>query len=223
MDRTGEFLAAHAYFHVLDRAQVSRLSQMASLRRLAPGQILALEGDPCEFVYLIFQGSARVLKTSPEGREQVLDRLGIGEPLYLIPALDGGPLPATVQALEELELICFSRAAFLRLLDQYPAVCKQILRDLAARLRRFGALAADLSLRTVSQRLAKMLVERALSSGRHRATQREMAAELGTVREVVARSLSQFEKWGWIRLGRGLIEILDLTALREHALLEAPE
>jgi CRP/FNR family transcriptional regulator len=93
-----------------------------------------------------------------------------------------------------------------------------VLRELAQRLRKFSALIGDLSLLTVPQRLAKLLVERARSGGRHHATQREMAAQLGTVREVVARSLSQFEDQGWVRVGRGVIEILDADMLEEYAL-----
>ncbi|MBC7317018.1 MAG: winged helix-turn-helix domain-containing protein, partial [Chloroflexi bacterium] len=58
---------------------------------------------------------------------------------------------------------------------------------------------------------------RASQPGAPRMTQREMAAHLGTVREVVARALAQFERQGWIRLGRGVIEILDAEALRKAA------
>ena len=220
MDSTIEYLSAHPYFRDLHRPEMLRIAQRAVKQRFASGQILALEGDPCRAVHFVIEGKVRVLKISPEGREQVLTTLGIGDPIHLVPALDGGPLPATTQALTESTTIFFSQSDFLGVLKEHPSVCRHILSDLARRLRQFGALAADLSLRTVSQRLAKMLVERALAEGRHRATQREMAAELGTVREVVARSLARFEGRGWVRVGRGVIEIVDVKALREHALLD---
>ncbi len=87
----------------------------------------------------------------------------------------------------------------------------------AQRMRKLTSLAEDLSLRTVPERLAKLLIERAVSSADHRMTQREMAAQLGVVREVVARSLSRFEQQGWIRVRQGVIEILDPEALRQAA------
>jgi CRP/FNR family transcriptional regulator len=84
-------------------------------------------------------------------------------------------------------------------------------------MRRMTSLVEDLSLRSVSERLAKMLLERAQSVHAQRMTQREMAAQLGTVREVVARNLSQFQSKGWIEVHRGSIEIIDLQALRQEA------
>jgi len=72
----------------------------------------------------------------------------------------------------------------------------------------------------VSERLAKLLLAHAASPDERRTTQREMAAQLGTVREVVARTLAQFEMQGWIRLERGSITIVDAEALRQAASLE---
>ena len=103
------------------------------------------------------------------------------------------------------------------IITQHPTVALQVLHDLAGRLRRFTTLIEDLSLRTGSERLAKLLIERAALPDPHRITQQEMAIQLGTVREVVARTLAQFEAQGWIHLRRGTIEILDLDALHDVA------
>lgn len=217
MDRIEPYLAQHPYFRDLDRRQIVAIARHATLRTLLRGEVLALEGEPCTTVYLVLEGRVRALKMSPQGREQVVRELRPPQAIYLVPALDGGPLPATTRAATRATLVAFHRDAMVRLLSQYPSVAMQVLHDMAGRLRRFTSLIEDLSLRTVPERLAKLLIERAESPDSRRITQQEMAVQLGTVREVVARALAQFEAQGWIHVQRGTIEILDLGALRDVA------
>jgi CRP-like cAMP-binding protein len=147
----------------------------------------------------------------------VVAELEPGEPFYLVPALDDQPLPVTTQAATRATLLRLPRADLLALLQEQPDLTLGLLRYLARRLRQLTTLVEGLALYTVPQRLARLLAERAAAPDAQRITQREMAAQLGTVREVVARTLAQFAERGWLRLGRGSIEILDLQALRELA------
>ncbi len=215
MEVIRQFLAAHPYFQGLSAPEVARVAQLAAWRTLSRGEILALEGEACTAVYFVVQGRVRALKMSPQGREQVVNELHAGQAFYTAPALDGGPLPVTTQAATKALLLSFARQDFLALLQEHPSVAMQVLTDLARRLRQLSSLVEDLSLRSVSERLARLLIERAEAPEKQRITQREMAAQLGTVREVLARTLSQFERRGWIRLHRGVIEIVDLQALRQ--------
>jgi len=217
LERIELYLTEHPYFRDLDRRQITEIARQAMMRALLRGEILALEGEPCTTVYLLLEGRVRALKMSPQGREQVVRELRPPQAIYLAPALDGGPLPATTRAATRATLVAFPRDAMVDILSRYPSVAMQVLRDMATRLRRFTSLIEDLSLRTVPERLAKLLLERAESPDAHRITQQEMAVQLGTVREVVARALAQFEAQGWIHVQRGTIEILDLDALREIA------
>jgi CRP-like cAMP-binding protein len=217
------FLCQHPVFGALEPAALSRVAGLVAPLNLARGEMLALEGEPCRAVYLVMEGRLLSVKTSSEGREQIVSQLPAGEIVYAVPALDGGPLPATTQAATRATLLRLERDQFLALLDAYPLLARRLLAVFAARLRRFGTLAGDLALRSVAQRLARLLVEvigpapgGGTASG-PRLTQREMAARLGTVREVVARNLAQFEAEGWIALRRGVIEILDIEALRALA------
>jgi len=215
MDRIEMFLTEHPYFRDLGPREVAAIARAASLRSLVRGEVLALEGEPCTTVYLVLEGRVRALKMSPQGREQVVRELRPPEVVHLVPALDDGPLPATIRAATRATLVAFPREAFRRILTQHPPVARPVLRDLAVRLRRCTVLIEDLSLRTVPERLARLLLERAREAPEtRRMTQQEMAMQLGTVREVVARSLAQFEAQGWIHMERGTIEILDLGALR---------
>jgi CRP/FNR family cyclic AMP-dependent transcriptional regulator len=217
LDRIAAYLSQHPYFRELDPQRVSEIGHQATVRTLVRGEVLALEGEPCTTVYLLLEGRVRALKMSPQGREQVVRELRPPEAIYLVPALDGGPLPTTTRAATRATLVAYPRDAMVGIITQHPTVALQVLHDLAGRLRRFTTLIEDLSLRTVSERLAKLLIERAALPDPHRITQQEMAIQLGTVREVVARTLAQFEAQGWIHLRRGTIEILDLDALHDVA------
>jgi CRP/FNR family transcriptional regulator len=215
------FLCQHPVFGALEPAALSRVAGLVAPLNLARGEMLALEGEPCRAVYLVMEGRLLSVKTSSEGREQIVSQLPAGEIVYAVPAWTA-PLAGTTQAA--------TRATLLRLERinswpprPYPLLARRLLAVFAARLRRFGTLAGDLALRSVAQRLARLLVEvigpapgGGTASG-PRLTQREMAARLGTVREVVARNLAQFEAEGWIALRRGVIEILDIEALRALA------
>lgn len=218
-EAVGAFLASHLYFRYLTPADRAGLLAASRLRALEEGEILALEGDPCTAVYLVLRGRVHAFKASAEGREQIVSALLPGQMLYLVPALDGLPLPTTTQAAGRTVVLAIPRPIFLDSLRAYPDMALAVLRDFAGRLRQLTALVEDLALRSVAQRLARLLYERALQPGSQRMTQREMAAHLGTVREVVARTLAQFEREGWIHLGRGVIEILDAEALRRAAAL----
>ncbi len=217
MDLVQRNLAGHSFFQGLDCRQIEEIVQLASVVTLDRGQILALESEPCSAIYLVVSGRLRAFKMSPQGREQVITPLQPGQAFYLVPALDGGPLPTTTQAITRATILRISREDFLRLMECFPTVALAVAIDLARRLRQMTGLVEDLALRTVPVRLARLLLETARASTGHRLTQREMAARLGTVREVVARTLSHFEEQKWIRLQRGIIEIADVGALETLA------
>jgi len=208
-----QYIAGHSLFQGLDSRHIEEISRLARLVALGRGQILALENEPCSAVYLVVSGRLRAYKMSPQGREQIVAILQTGQAFYLVPALDGGPLPATTQALTRASVLSISRDDFVSLMQRFPPLALHVAVDLARRLRQMTGLVEDLSLRTVPERLARLLLETARASTDHRLTQREMAARLGTVREVVARTLAQFEERGWIKLQRGVIEIVDVAAL----------
>ena len=215
-----DFLSQQPFFRTLSPDDLAQLAGQAWVRSTERDEIIALEGDPCRAVYIVVQGRIKAVKTSLQGREQVVQVMSAGEIFYLVPALDGGPLPVTTQAVTRARLVGLGREALLAFLEGHPALAFQALGELARRLRQMSILIENLSLRTVAERLARLLCEQVSQEGPQRMTQREMAARLGTVREVVARTLAQFDRQGWIRLGRGAIEILDLDALRQAAALD---
>jgi CRP/FNR family transcriptional regulator len=194
-------------------------------RTFSPGQVIVLEGEPCQAVYLVAQGVVRTGRLSPEGREQVLAYLGPGEPFNLVPALDGGPTLATVDAVTDTRLYTISCERLREIMRDHHGVALAVMERLGAEVRRLSDMVEDLALHTVRTRLARFLLTHAsvelseVAEGTQpseRWTQEEIAAQIGTVRDVVGRALRTFADDGLIRRERGRLVVVDRARL-EHA------
>lgn len=219
-------LRAVPYFACLDGSDLAAVISVANRREYDQGQIIFLEGEPCAGLFAVESGHVKVFKVSPEGREQVLHVLGPGQTFNDVAVLDGGPNPASAAALEPTALWVVDRNSMLALLHQHPSLAVAVIENLATRARHLVSLVEDLSFRSVSARLARLLLqqasegERSLELGRrHLMTQEEMAARLGTVREMVGRSLRSLEDEGLIRMERHRIVLLDVDGLRDRAMM----
>ncbi|MCS7282386.1 MAG: Crp/Fnr family transcriptional regulator [Anaerolineae bacterium] len=214
-------------FSSLPERVLRRLAEVALRREYAPGAMVILEGEPCQYVYFVAEGEVRAIRTSPDGREQVLAQLGPGGALNVVPPF----LPrkvnhATVQALTPVVLYAVPAADFLRLVEEFPELARVLLEEFARRLDRLSRLVEDLSLRTVRARLARFLLEHAegekgaeagATTVVRRWTQEEIAAQIGTVREVVARTLRAFAEAGLLKIEGHRILLLDREGLEAEA------
>ena len=215
-----EFLKSLPYFAGLDAPTLEKIAGEAVELSFDRGQVLFLENDDCRGLYVVREGLVRVLKTSPEGREQVMSIARPGQSFNVVPVFDGGPNPATATALEKTDVLLIPTGTFDALTAGCPAAAA-IIRLLAGHLRRVTTMVEDLSFKTVVSRLAKLLLE--LASGEGGAaparplTQEEMAARVGSVRDVVGRGLRQLERLGAIRMARNRLLIVDADRLREMA------
>lgn len=226
-ERTVQTLQRVPLFSGLPERVLRRLAEVAVRREYAPGEIVILEREPCREVYFVTEGEVRVVRTASDGREQVLARLGPGGALNVVPPF----LPhkvnhATVQAMTPVVLYAVSVQDFLRLVDECPELARVLLEDFARRLDRLSHLVEDLSLRTVRGRLARFLLERAEGEKEAEAgaatvvrrwTQEEIAAQIGTVREVVARTLRAFADAGLLKIEGHRIILLDREGLEAEA------
>ena len=136
-----------------------------------------------------------------------------GESFNEVPLFDGGPNPATVIALELTLLYGISQEKMGHILSRHPRVVQNVLRLFAQRLRYLVSLVEDLSFRPVTARVAKLLLEQEEQREKH--TQQEMAAQVGTVREVVGRSLKGLEALGAIKMVHGRVVIVNRRLLEE--------
>jgi CRP/FNR family cyclic AMP-dependent transcriptional regulator len=165
---------------------------------------------------------ARTLASSAEGRKQVLKVFGPGRTFADIPVFDNGPLPADAVAATDTTIGLIPRPALLDLLKRNPDVSLDVIRLFASRLRAYKHLVEDLSLRSVVARVARLLLDRSrgaqtlteeAASLSPRFTQDEIAAMVGSVREVVQRALKTLEHDGAIQMARGRVKIVDVQEL----------
>jgi CRP-like cAMP-binding protein len=185
----------------------------------SPGQMVILEGEPCQAVYFVAQGVVRTSRLSTQGREHVLAYLGPGEPFNLVPALDGGPNLATVGALTDAMLYSIPCEHFRRVMREHHEVALAVLEHLTAEVRRLSDMVEDLALHTVRTRLARFLLAQADGTQPpKRWTQEEVAAQIGTVRDVVGRALRTFADDGLIRRERGRLVVIDRVGLEREAM-----
>ncbi len=208
-------LANVAVFARLAPEVVERIAGVVQQRRYPPGALIDREGEPCTAMYVVRSGRVRRYKASPDGREQVLAILGPGEAFNEVPIFDGGPNPASTEALEPTDLYVVDRERLLVLMDRYPAVAIGLTRTLAVRLRHLTTIIEDLSFRQVAARLARILLDEADErTGVFQVSQQGLASMVGTAREVVSRALRRIEGAGAIAVERGRVVVRDREALR---------
>jgi len=223
-------LSKVAIFSGLAEQELNFLAQRAVPRRYSPGEIVFSEGEPCAGLYVVESGHVRIFKSSANGREQVLNIDGPGSSVAELPVFDGGNYPASVAAVDETTLLFVSKQDFQALCLTHPQVALKVLRVVGARLRRLVGIIEELSFTTVRHRLAALLLRLAQKEGKRGSSgieillptnNQELAAQIGTVRELVSRNLSRLQAEGMIRMDGRNVVIPDLKAL--EAELEGAE
>jgi CRP-like cAMP-binding protein len=207
-----DLLAVLPYFKDLDVSTAQAVTQAALRRKYETNQIILLEGEPASGLYIIQDGWLKVSKISLDGREQILQFLGTGEVFNAIGVFTNSPNPATVTALEPSIVWMIPKESMLELLQTHPALARMIIQDLAGRVLHLITLVEDLSLRKVESRFARLLLEEAhndIIQRKRWATQTEIAARLGTVPDVVSRTMRKMTELGILQATRSEITILD--------------
>lgn len=199
-------------FSTLDTEELTNIASMVKERIYQHNEIVLFEGEVNGALYYIKTGSVKIYKISPDGKEQVLRLVNAGGSFNDVPALDGGPNPASVSALETTTLYVIDRDQLHQLILEHPKVAEAVVRTLAQALRHLVSLVEDLSFRRVTARVAKIVIDQAKEQ-RH-LTQQEMAAMAGTAREMVGRALKELESAGAIEVQQGHIHILDSEKLQ---------
>lgn len=196
----------------LSEAQFQRLLDASALREAPHGSVLFEPRQPCAGFPLLLEGSVRVSKTGPNGREIVLYRVESGEGCVL----SGGCLlghtdhSATGTAEGHVRLLLIPPPLFRQLIVESEPFRDFVFDMYAARLTEVMQLVEEVAFRKLDTRLATLLVHRGPVIEE---THQRLADELGSVREVVSRMLRNFEQNGWIRIERERLTVLDPQAL----------
>jgi CRP-like cAMP-binding protein len=207
------------YFSGIDLESLEYASKAVIEKKVDKGEIIILEGETAEALFVVASGAVKIFKTSADGREQILSIVRPGESFNDVPVFDNGLNPASAQAMTPVMLYGITRQELEAILRKHPAVALNIIKTLAHKVRQLVSLVEDLSFRHVRSRVAKILLEYAAdrSEPRPRLTQQDIAAMAGTAREVVGRSLKSLESDGLIRLESHRVVISDKEALRQLA------
>jgi len=187
----------------------------------AEGESVLWEGDECKAVYFITAGMVEVYRTAIDGRAHTLRVMRAGDSFNLVPGLmKEGKNLSNVRCLEKTDLLVVDQRDLQTILARYPKFAVRVLQDLAVRLAGLTGLVGELALHTVRQRTAAFLMREAenvsIEQGR-RWTQDDMARQIGTVRDVIGRTLRDFEENGLIQRDRGNISLIDREGLGRTA------
>jgi CRP-like cAMP-binding protein len=215
-----------ALFNELDDEALRALAARAIERRFRKDEILFVAGEEARGLYVIVEGSVRAFRESADGREQVVHVERAGASVAEVPVFDDGAFPSTVAAETDSVLLFIDKRDVRSLCLEHPQIAFAALKVLAGRLRRCAELVETLGLREVGQRLARFLLAEARARGVRTkngfevtltVTNQQIAARVGSVREVVSRALTRLQQDGLVILKGRRLSIPDEEALSAYA------
>ena len=195
---------------LIDTSKV--VSLPAGTRIFGPGQAP-------EAYLLLIKGTVRVQQVSDSGREIVLYRVSAGESCALTTACLMGYEEYQAEGIAEtdIEAVAISRATFDNLIARSPEFRRFVFTAFSTRITDLFRIIEEVAFSRIDVRLAQKLLDLANSSGHMDLTQQQLAAELGTAREVISRQLNEFQRRGWISISRGAIDISGRNDLSQLA------
>ncbi|MBI5952999.1 MAG: Crp/Fnr family transcriptional regulator [Chloroflexi bacterium] len=208
-------LRGNEYFDDLPEAMLLEISEHMHLREYQRGDVLFWEGDPCEGLNIVRQGSAKIFRLSPQGRQYIVRILQEGDTFAEVPAFDGASNPVNVEALEDCSVWMIEAEMLRGLISSHPQFAQKVLANFGRMLRGMVYKVSEMAFYQVTHRLARLIGEMAEEKSTPHWTQEQLAARLGTVREVVARSLKELERSGAIKVEDRRIRVADSEIFRQ--------
>lgn len=209
-------------FRGLPAEQISCLANIAIEKTYSKGETIFTEGEEGRGFLVVIDGTVKIFKVSPEGKEQILHIFGSGEPFGEVAVFCGRHLPANAQTLTACRLLYFPRQQFVALITANPHIALGMLAILSLRLHNFADQIEGLSLKEVPSRLAAYLLH--LSEEQNADDQvllgiskGELASLLGTIPETLSRILTRLSGKGIIEVNGATIRLLNKKRLAEMA------
>jgi CRP-like cAMP-binding protein len=222
---TAELLGRVPVFEELAPEDLGRVADVAVPRSFGAGDVVFREGDDSDTCYVVRGGHARAIREHPDGRQITLATFGPGDIFGELAMFDDERRSATVEAIDELEVLGIPGADMRRLLTRHPDIAVKLVISLGRRLRAANERLASQSFQTVQSRVATVLgqlVEQARAEGAGErdvlvtATQADLAQLAGSSRESASRFLAVLERAGVITQGRGRLTVHDPAALEGY-------
>jgi len=212
-------------FRALDAMELRQVAAVAQTKRFMPGQLIFVQEDEGDCLYVIASGHVRIflMNPHPDGREVTLRVYGPRAAFGEFAVLDSLARSASASAIDEVTAVVIYRDDFLSLMEQHFALVRRVIAVLLERLRYTTTFSQNLAFLSASQRIAAALIQLAdhtdaASPTRElHITQVELGQHANTTREWVSKSLRLFETEGLIQKGQGGLTVLDLDRLRHWA------
>jgi CRP/FNR family transcriptional regulator len=225
VEETASLLAQVGVFSELGRPELEPVAEVAVPRSFASGEVVFREGDESNTAYVVRSGHARAVRQHSDGRTLTLANFGPGEVFGELAMFDSDRRSATIEAIDDLDLLAILSADMQRLMREHPDIAVKLVVTLGRRLRELNDRLTRQSFQTVQSRVATVLselVRDARSEGAAEpdvlitATQAELAQLAGSSRESASRFLATLERAGIISQGRGKLTVHDPAALKRY-------
>lgn len=200
---------------------VREFQQVAFLTKIPAGHDVFLEGDSVGAIALLISGVVRVYKIGETGREITLYRFGHGESCILTAnaILSQKSFPAIATVEKDAEAVMIPANIFRDWVKRYDPWREFVFELLSDRLSTVMAVVDQVVFQRMDRRVASLLLDQSKMRNPISITHQEIAAELGSSREVISRILEDFSQKGVVEVGRGTVEILDLEELADRAIV----
>ena len=202
------------------RDALNRKSAVVTVRE---GSVIFGPGKSPENLLLLLEGRVRVQQVSEAGREIVLYRVEAGQSCVLTTACLLAHEGYSAEGIAETDVraVAIPRTVFDDLIAQSVTFRTFIFTAYSKRITDLFQIIEDIAFQRVDIRLAQKLLDLERGTGQIKATHQQLAAELGTAREVISRQLGEFQRRGWIRQSRGSVELVESDGLERLAALDA--
>jgi CRP/FNR family transcriptional regulator len=221
-----ELIKTNPLFSGLDEAGLSKIRGITTLTTYKKGNILFSQGDEAHGFYLVVTGKIKIYRMSPQGQEYIMRIVGPGETIAEAAVFSGKTYPASAEALEDSRLYYLKKSDFLYLIQESPQLALNMMTGLSLLLRQLAQQVEDLSLKEVSARLARFLLDEALkvapvpSNGLKIPLEMKkglLASRLGTIGETLSRTLAKMKQRDIIQINQKVITLKNIEALKEIA------
>jgi CRP/FNR family transcriptional regulator len=221
-----ELLRRCPLFAGLKEDDLKRIRSIASLRHIEKKEVLFSDGEEAKGFYVILSGKVKLFKVSPEGKEQILHIVSAPDAFAEAALFLEGTYPAFAEAMTDAQLLYFPKRDFIQLIEKNPQLSINIIVTLSHFLKRFASLIEELSLKEVSSRIAKYVVDLSIKSSKEGKSPQEveldlsktqLALKLGTISETLSRTLAKMKAKRIIDVKKNKIIILNREALEELA------
>lgn len=213
-------------FAGLEAEDLKRIRAIALPKVARRKEILFTDGEEAKGFYVILSGKVKIYKISPEGKEQILHIVSAPDAFAEAALFLEGTYPAFAEALSDCQLLFFPKRSFIQLIEKNPRLSINMIVTLCHYLKRFAVLVEELSLKEVSSRIAKYLLDLLLRSAKEGRSPMEveldlsktqLALRLGTISETLSRTLAKMRAKGIISVRGNRIQVLNRQALEELA------